>query len=724
MNPLQLSRRIVMSTVLPVGSVLLQKLDYMKPEDRMEIADAIQYVVDKHQDQFRKSGEPYYVHPIEVAAILADLKLDKVTILSALLHDVVEDTDTTLDEIKENFGEKVSQIVDGVTKLGKYNFNSEEEAKLENFRKLIVSTAKDIRVIIVKIADRLHNLRTLEHLREDKQKRIAKETLEIYSPLAGRLGLWSIKRELDDLSFYYLYPEEYKKVETYFAHSKEAIEKYLRENIVPQLKAELEKNNVRAEIHYRAKHLYSIYEKTLRKNLKLSDIYDVIGVRVLVDSVKDCYLVLGVVHSLWKPVPGKVKDYISLPKSNLYQALHTTIVAPNGKFVEVQIKTHQMHRIAEEGVAAHWRYKGGKNLTDKDVESFVWLRNILETLKNENSSEVLKDISSELVSEEIYVFTPKGDLISLPTGSTPVDFAYAIHTQVGHRTVGAKVNGKLVPLDTKLKSGDVVEIIAQENHKPSRDWLNFVVSSKARTSIKQYIAKEDREKSIKFGEKLLEKFLKKINLKLSTLTEEDRNRILSRFNYKTFEDFLVALGDGKISPLKVIRFLRGDTSQEDNQSEESKAKQTKEIAIEVDGQSNIMCYLSSCCNPIPGDSIIGVITKGKGIAVHNKNCANARKVIYTQPEKVINVVWGQNDGKNSYTAKLKVLSEDKPGVLASVSNIIAMKNTNIKSVKINHLKDGKANMLFVLQVKDTHHLNEIINLIRTLKDTIKVQRVF
>lgn len=708
----------------PAVNNLIQKLDYMKDEDVKEIEKAVYYIIDKHHGQFRKSGEPYYVHPVEVASILADLKLDKVSIISALLHDVVEDTGTTLDEIGKTFGEKVAQIVDGVTKLGKYQFNSEEEAKLENFRKLIVSTANDIRVIIVKLADRLHNLRTLSHLREDKQKRIAKETLDIYSPLAGRLGLWNIKRELDDLSFYYLYPQDYKKVETYFAHSKEAIENYLKENIVPSLKTELEKNGVKAEIHYRAKHLYSIYEKTLRKNLKLSDIYDVIGVRVVVDSVKDCYLTLGIVHSLWTPVPGKFKDYISLPKSNFYQALHTTIVAPNGKFVEIQIKTHQMHKIAEEGIAAHWRYKGGKNLTEKDMQSFVWLRNLLETLKNEKSSEVLKDISSELVSDEIYVFTPKGDLINLPAGSTPVDFAYAVHTQVGHRAVGAKVNGKLTSLDTKLKSGDVVEIITQENHNPSRDWLKFVVSSKAKTSIKHYIAKVEREQSIKFGEKLLEKFLKKINLKLSTLAEEDREKILNRFHYKNFEDFLVALGEGRISPLKVIRLLRGETPQDGQTAEETKTKESKDIAIEVDGQNNIMSYLASCCNPIPGDAIIGVITKGKGIAIHNINCVNSKKVLESQPEKVINVVWNVDQNRQNYVAKLKVISEDKPGVLASVSNVIATKNSNIKNVKINNLKDGKVNLMFIIQVRNTDHLNDIINSIRTLKDTIKVQRVF
>lgn len=704
---------------------LLDKLGYMKEEDLRDIESAVSFIIEKHRGQYRKSGESYYIHPIEVAKILSDLKLDRITIISALLHDVVEDTDTTIEEISNLFGDRVALIVDGVTKIGKYQFNSEQDAKVENFRKLIVSTAKDIRVIIVKLADRLHNLRTLQHLREDKQKRISKETLDIYSPLAGRLGLWSIKRELDDLSFYYLYPEEYKKVETYFAHSKDAIENYLKDNIVPVLKTELEKNGLTATIQYRAKHLYSIYEKTLRKNLKLSDVYDVIGVRVLVDTVKDCYLTLGIVHSLWTPVPGKFKDYISLPKSNMYQALHTTIVALNGRFVEIQIKTHQMHKIAEEGIAAHWRYKGGESLTERDLQSFVWLRNLLETLKEDKSSDILQDISNELISDEIYVFTPKGDLIKLPAGSTPVDFAYAIHTQVGHKTVGAKVNGKLVPLDTKLKSGDKVEIITQENHNPSRDWLKFVVSSKAKTNIKHFIAKIEREQSIKFGEKLLEKFLKKINLKLSSLTTEDRERILSRFHYKNFEDFLVALGDGKVSPLKVIKFLRGDeTSSQENITGKVKTKESKDIVIEVDGQSNIMSYIANCCNPIPGDSIVGIITKGKGIAIHNKSCLNVKKVLVSEPEKAINIAWNKDSYKKLHLAKIKVLSEDKPGVLASVSNAIASKNSNIKNVKINTIKDGKANLLFSIEVKDTTHLNDVINSIRTLKKVLKVQRVF
>lgn len=435
-------------------------------------------------------------------------------------------------------------------------------------------------------------------------------------------------------------------------------------------------------------------------------------------------MTLGIVHSLWTPVPGKFKDYISLPKSNMYQALHTTVVAPNGRFIEIQIKTHQMHKIAEEGIAAHWRYKGGESLTEKDIQSFVWLKNLLDTLKEEKSSEILQDISSELISDEIYVFTPKGDIIKLPSGSTPVDFAYAIHTQVGHKTVGAKVNGKLVPLDTKLKSGDKVEIITQENHNPSRDWLKFVVSSKAKTNIKQYIAKIEREQSIKFGEKLLEKFLKKINLKISSLTDSDKDRLINRFHYKSFDDFLVGLADGKVSPLKVIKFLRGETQPEEQTSENLKVKENKEIIIEVDGQSNIMSYLANCCNPIPGDQIVGIITKGKGIAIHNRSCANVKKVLETQPEKILNVVWNKEAFNKNYTAKIKVLSEDKPGVLASISNVIAGKNSNIKNIKISTLKDGKANLLFLIQVKDTKHLSDVINSIRTLKDIFKVQRVF
>lgn len=700
---------------------LLDKLDYLKKEEIEEVENTVDFIIDKHQNQFRKSGEPYYLHPIEAAKIIADLKLDKTTIIATLLHDVVEDTDVTLEEIKEKFGEKVAQIVDGVTKIGKYNFENIEDAKVENFRKLIVSTANDIRVIIVKLADRLHNIKTLSHLREEKQKRIAKETLEIYAPLASRLGLWNIKRELEDYSFMYLYPEDYKKIVTYFAHSKEKNTKYLEEKVIPKIKKTLEEHNINADIQYRSKHLYSIYEKTKRKNLKLSDIYDVFGVRVLVDDVKDCYLVLGIIHSIWTPVPGKFKDYISLPKSNFYQALHTTVVGPDGKFVEIQIKTYQMHKIAEEGIAAHWIYKGGKDLTEKDAQNFLWLKNLLETLKGNQSSEIIDDISKDLSLDEIFVFTPKGDLIKLPSGATPVDFAYAIHTAIGHKTIGAKVNSRFVPLDTKLKSGDVVEIITKEGHNPSRDWLNFVVTSKAKTNIKQFISKIEREKSIKFGEKLLDKFLKKINKKTTTLTEEEKKELTKKYNYKTFEDFLAAVGDSKISPAKIVKFLNGDKEEKEEKFSQTK-KAATDISIEVDGVSNILSHISKCCLPLPGDEIVGIITKGKGIGIHRKKCPYVKQTLEQSPEKVVNVVWGNNI-KHVYNSEIKVFTEDKPGILASVSNSIANAKSNITSAMVKTLKSGNAIIDFKLQVKNKEHLLNIIKSIKNTPGVISVHRV-
>ena len=699
---------------------LIEKIDYI--EDKNDIFKAIDFVIEKHKNQFRKSGEPYYIHPIEVAKILADLKMDKASIIAGLLHDIVEDTDTTLQDIEELFGKKVAQLVDGVTKINKYQFDNIESAKIENFRKFIVSSVNDIRVIVIKLADRLHNLRTLNFLREEKQKAIAKESLEIYSPLAGRLGLWNIKREIDDLSFMYLYPEEYKKVVSYFAISKEATEKYLKEKVIPQIQELLDQHNIKAQIHYRAKHLYSIYEKTIRKNLKLNDIYDIFGVRLIVDSVKDCYVALGLIHSKWTPVPGKFKDYISLPKSNFYQALHTTVVGPEGKFVEIQIKTHEMHKIAEEGIAAHWIYKGSKGLTEKDLESFNWLKNILEALKSSKDPEVLQDISKDLTREEIYVFTPKGDLIKLPAGSTIVDFAYAIHTQIGHKAVGGKVNGKFVPLDTRLKNGDIVEVITKEGRKPSRDWLKFVVTSKAKTNIKQYLSKIQRENSIKFGEKLLDKLLKKLNQKVSTLTEEDKNKIISRFNYKTFEDLLIAIADGKLSPLKVINVLKPEENIEKLEDKSTVSdNSTKDLYIEIDNINNVMSFLAKCCNPIPGDDVIGVVTKGKGIAVHNKSCKNVKQIMEKQPERIINIKWKNNLDK--YIARIKVLTEDKPGVLASISNTIASENSNIKSVKVENLKGDKALINFSLEIKDKNHLDRILNSIRSFNFVIDAKRV-
>ncbi|MBK3331506.1 bifunctional (p)ppGpp synthetase/guanosine-3',5'-bis(diphosphate) 3'-pyrophosphohydrolase [Persephonella atlantica] len=701
---------------------LINKLSYLTEDDIEEIKRTVEFIKRKHEGQFRKSGEPYYIHPIEAAKTLAELKLDKTSIIAALLHDVVEDTDTTLEEIREHFGDVVAKIVDGVTKIGKYQFQSREEAEAENFRKMIVSMAEDIRVILVKLADRLHNIRTLDPLPEEKKKRIARETLEIYAPLAARLGLWRIKSELEDRSFMYTNPEDYKKITTYIAESKDKQERFLSEEIVPKIKEILDTHNIKGEIQYRTKHIYSIYEKTIRKGISLSDIYDIYGIRIILNSVKECYLVLGLIHSVWSPVPGRFKDYISLPKSNMYQALHTTVVGPRGKFVEIQIKTHQMHRIAEEGIAAHWRYKGGKYLSEKDLNSFTWLRNILDSIKENSSKELISSVKGDLSNEEIFVFTPKGDLIKLPFGSTPVDFAYAIHTQVGHRTSGAKVNGKLVPLDTKLKNGDVVEIITAKYHKPSRDWLKFVVTSKAKTNIKQYLSRLEKKKALRFGEKLLDKFLKKTGMSIAELTEEEKKRLIDRFSFKTFDDFVMAVGEGKISPNKVVRFLRGETVKQKSQSG-IKSTPDKDIAIEVDGISNILSTIAKCCCPIPGDEILGVIVKGKGISIHSKSCPNAQKILETEPERAINAVWKSELNNTVFPAFLRIITKDKPGLLASVSSVIASTKTNISGANIRTRRDGKAVMDVKISVKNLEHLQKIIRLISSIKDVEQVMRV-
>lgn len=692
---------------------LLDKLDYLSKEDKNQIRNAGYYIIEKHKNQFRKSGEPYYIHPIESAIILADLKLDKISIISALLHDVVEDTDTSLEEIRNLFGETVANIVNGVTKIGKYNFESKEEEEAENFRKMLVSMANDIRVILVKLADRLHNARTFEFLPEEKQRKKAKETLEIYSPLAARLGLWKIKSELEDISFKYLYPEEYKKVLTFLAQSRERQEKYLKEKVIPQIDEILRKYSIKANIQYRSKHLYSIFEKTKRKSLKLSDVYDIYGVRILVDTIKDCYLTLGILHSAFKPVPGRFKDYISLPKSNLYQALHTTVVGPEGKFVEIQIKTHQMHKIAEEGIAVHWRYKGGEKLSEKDLKSFVWLRNILESIKQNPSKELINTVKGDLIQDEIFVFTPRGDLIKLPSGATPVDFAYAIHTQIGHKCKGAKVNGRLVPLNTKLKSGDVIEIITSPYKKPSRHWLDFVVTSKAKTNIKQYINKLERKRALKFGEKLLDRILRKAKRNITTLTDEDKEKLIKRFNFKNFEDLVVAIGDGKISLNKVLRALEG-REEEKTKKIVKKNTQTEGI-IEVDGISNLLYHTAKCCKPIPGDEITGIITKGKGITIHIKDCPNVKNILKEHPEKKVDIKWREDLSEAFYNAALRVISENRPGLLAEVSSAIASQKSNISNANIRIRADGKAINDFIISIKNKDHLNKVLSAIKTVK---------
>ncbi len=704
---------------------LLKKVNYLTKKDIYKIIKAGIYAINKHQGQFRKSGEPYYIHPIEVAKIVADLKLDRDSIIAALLHDVVEDTDTPLEEIEKKFGKDVASLVNGLTKIEKHKFSSKEEAEVENFRKLILSMAKDFRVILIKIADRLHNMRTLDALRPDKQKRISEETLKVYAPLAARVGLWKIKNELEDLAFKYINPEEYKKIKNYIAKSKKEQEKFLNK-IIERIKKELDKHNIKADIQYRVKHIYGIYEKMQRKNLPLQQIYDIYGIRILVDKLEQCYGVLGIIHNIFEPLPDRFKDYIAKPKPNQYRALHTTILVDN-KPVEIQIKTYEMHEIAEKGIAAHFKYKGGKFLSKKEVEKFIKIRDSLEKLfKYPQDTSIVKDIKEnldkELILDEIYVFTPKKDVIKLPLDATPIDFAYRIHTEVGHRVKQAKVNGSIVPLDFKLKSGDVVEIITGSHPNPKSDWLKFVKTSKARVNIRQFLIKREKERSLKLGKNLLNKVLKKLGKNINSLSEEEKEKILKKFSLKNWEDLLIQIGSGNISVAKVVRILREDKKVEKKQ-ETPLENREEDIAITVDNVNNILTKIAKCCMPIPGEEIVGIVLTGKGVSIHRKDCPNIQNTLKNEPERVLKAIWGGND-KVRFPAKIRIISDDKPGILADVSSVIAKHNTNIDSVRTRNSSLNQTAILdLVLSVKDKNQLEKIIHSINGLKGIRKVMRI-
>ncbi len=589
---------------------ILEDIEKKYPGEEDRIRRAFEYISDKHRDQLRKSGDPYVVHPVNVAKILADLNMDATTVVAGLLHDVLEDTDATYEEIEELFGKEVADIVEGVTKIGKIRFRNLKEAQAENFRKLILATAKDIRVVIVKLADRLHNMRTLGHLRRDKRVRIAEETLSIYAPLAHRLGIWEIKRSLEDLSFKYLYPREYEKVRKFVSQSLEDLEVYLKKFVIPRVKEEIKKAGIEAEITYRPKHLYSVWQKTIRKNIKLEEVHDLLGVRIIVSSVQKCYMVLGIVHSIFTPVPGKFKDYISLPKPNLYQSLHTTVIAPKGRMVEFQIRTREMHERAEKGIAAHWAYKEGKEKAHGE-EIFSWLRDLVENIQgSKNPSEVLDNLKRELFSEEVFVFTPKGDLVVLPMGATPIDFAYHIHTEVGNHCAGAKVNGRIVPLSYRLRSGDQVEIITSPSKRPSPDWLSLVVTSKAKNRIKHYLRQVERERFLSEGRRIFERIKESAGVSSEELVEKLKKKI----RFKEEEDLYIALGSGKLTATKVLDIL----SPKKRKKTDDRGEPSGKGVASVEGLTGIMYEIGNCCNPVPGDEIYGVGKRGKSIVQHEK----------------------------------------------------------------------------------------------------------
>ena len=669
-----------------------------------EVAKAIEYAKEKHKGQFRKTGEPYIVHPLWVARKLAEMKMDIPTVVAGVLHDVVEDTDATVEEIEKLFGKEVALLVDGLTKLDKHQFRSKDEANAENFRKLLLATAKDIRTLIIKLVDRLDNLRSLGIFKPEKRQRIARETLLVYAPLAHLLGIWEIKSQLEDLSFKYLYPEEYERVKNFVGKARKELEEYLKKYIIPPLREELKKANINAEIKYRSKHLYSIWEKTKRKGISLEEVHDILGVRVITDTVAQCYSVLGIVHQLWKPVAGKFKDYISTPKPNLYQSLHTTVVGPKGRWVEFQIRTWDMHYIAEKGIAAHWAYKQGKKPKPQEEKIAQALRDLVESFNNpQEYKEITEKLRSEL-EKEIFVYTPKGDVIALPKGATPVDFAYAIHTELGNHCVGAKVDGRMVPLDYKLQTGERVEILTSPNKKPSPEWLKFVKTAKARQKIKQFLKKELEKTLLEEGKKIWKSISAKYNLSLEEVLQKTK---------KGEKEFFLLLAKGKVSERWVLsHFLTRRGERKEGETPEEGVLNWKDF-------KGIKYSVAQCCHPLPGEEVKAVIQKGKGLVIHSKNCPNLKNLERVAPEKVFTVRWEQ---KGLFPVPLRVVAYDYIGLLGDISSIFAQKGVNIVKAETTS-KGNKAYLNIVGLFKDYNHLKEVESAILKLPKVLEVKRV-
>lgn len=703
------------------------------------IKRAYDFAKQKHGEQLRKSGEPYIIHPVQVAYILATLGLDASTISAALLHDVIEDTDVTLQDLSKEFSEEIAGMVDGVTKLGQLNYSSKEEEQVENYRKMFLAMGKDIRVILIKLSDRLHNMRTLKYLSRDRQIANARETMDLYAPLANRLGVYSLKWELEDLSFKYLYPEEYRELVEGIDKKREERLKFI-ELIMDEIRAQLKKQKIEAEITGRAKHLYSIYRKMQRDNKSLDQIYDLFALRIIVNSVKDCYAALGVVHELYNPMPGRFKDYISVPKPNMYQSLHTTLIGPKGTPFEVQIRTWDMHRIAEYGIAAHWAYKeasflGGKkaNVT-VDQDKLSWLRETLEWQKDmQDPQEFLNTLKTELFEDEVYVFTPKGKIQVLPRGATPIDFAYSIHEEIGNHMTGCKINSKMMPIVTTLKNGDIVEIITSEKSKgPSRDWLKFIKSSTAKTRIQQWFKKNERAENIEKGKDILEKEIKKIGIPYSELSKSEYvNAAIERYKFSGIDDMYASVGFGAITPNKIISKMLEEyrkTHKEDYVEEKieelSKQKavrrKTPDTGIIVKGIDNCLVKLSKCCNPVPGDEIVGYITKGRGVSVHRKDCKNVKELL-SEENRMIDVSW-YNDKPSAYNVDIAVFSNDRDGLLADIIAVIASQKTPLMAVTSKVSKERIVLTELTIEVQNIAQLNNTIKALRKVDSVYDVKR--
>ena len=683
----------------------------------------------EHKGQVRHSGEPYLVHPLEVADVLADMKLDVVAIAAGLLHDIVEDTQTPIERIKELFGADVAHVVEGVTKLGAIPFSSSEERQAENFRKMLLAMVDDIRVILVKLADRLHNMRTLHHLPEERRVKIAQETRDIYAPIANRLGMSKIKNELEELAFKYLEPAAYEALRSRVEKRRRATEGMI-EDLKKNVSAKLAEAQVPVlEIDGRIKRLFSIHQKLKRQKIELDQVYDMVALRIVTQSVKDCYGALGIIHQTWSPVPGRIKDFIAMPRPNGYQSLHTSVISDRGVPFEVQIRTADMHRTAEDGIAAHWKYKEGRVGAGRDEQYFVWLRQLLEWQQEvRDPQEFLQNLKIELYPEEVYIFTPRGEVKALPRDATPVDFAYAIHTDVGHRCVGARVNGKMVPLRARLRNGDIVEIVTTQGHKPSRDWLNFVVTSRARNKIKHFIHSEEKERSLELGRKLFDKEARRYGLNLKTLTEpETMARVLSEYGMGKADELFAALGYGKLSPKTVLAKFVPQTELKEAPPEGGIASVMRRVLggtgddkITVHGIDDLMVFRARCCNPIRGEKIVGYITRGKGVSVHSATCSNVLNLLY-DPERRIAVEWDKGKDGTPYTVRLTIQVEDRKGILADVSSKIAGINTNIRNVEAT-VDDQMGRIDMTVEISDVKHLQKVIKSLRSIAGVVDVER--
>lgn len=703
------------------------------------VLKAYDFANEKHKGQLRKSGEPYIIHPLQVAYILTTIDMDEATICAALLHDVVEDTEITHEDLIKEFGEEIANLVDGVTKLSKLQeYTTIKEQQVEDYRKMFLAMGRDIRVILIKLADRLHNMRTLKFLTRDRQIANAKETMDLYAPLANRLGLYSIKWELEDLSFKYLYPEEYRELVEGIDKKREERLVFI-EKIMDKIRLELKRNRIDAEVTGRAKHLYSIYRKMKRDNKTLDEIYDLFALRILVNSVKDCYAALGVVHELYSPMPGRFKDYISVPKSNMYQSLHTTLIGPKGTPFEVQIRTWDMHRVAEFGIAAHWAYKEAnkekKSVVKVEEDKLAWLRESLEWQKDmQDPDEFLNTLKTELFEDEVYVFTPKGDIKVLPKGSTPIDFAYHIHAEIGHKMTGCKVNNKMVPIITKLKNGDIVDIITSDAPKgPSRDWLKYVKSTTAKNRILSWFKKAEREDNIVKGRDLIEKEIKRIGMSQNELYKQEYvNAALNRYKFATIDDMYASVGFGAISPSKIISRMLEEYRKEhkelniDEKIEElSKAKKINKKAsdngIVVKGIDNCLVKLSKCCNPVPGDDIIGYITKGRGVSVHRTDCVNVKELL-DEDSRIIDVEWYNANKQASYTVDIEIYANDRSGLLADIIKELSNLKTKLLAVNSRANKEKIAITEVSVEVENLEELNKILRALRKIDSVYEVKR--